>query len=95
MAAAMLLILRSAGVLANHSTRFTPPRVQFPDLAIRLVYGQFRSHFRGEEHCEGCALIKNAADGAPRFGSAEAWRRLGTMHHISTAVEQLRLLPST
>jgi Beta protein len=78
------------------STRFTQPSIQFPDLATRLVYGgHLRAYFRGAKHCEGCASIKAAADGAPRFGSAEAWRRLGTMHHISTVVEQLRVLPAT
>jgi hypothetical protein len=77
------------------STRFTQPRIQFPELATRLVYGHLRSSFRGQRHCEGCASIKAAADGASGFGSAEAWRRLGTMHHISTVVEQLRVLPST
>jgi Beta protein len=82
-------------LVKGESTRFRQPSVQFPELATRLAYGHLRSHFRGENHCEGCALIKAAADGAPRFGSAEAWRRLGTMHHISTVVEQLDLLPST
>jgi hypothetical protein len=77
------------------STRFTQPSIQFPELATRLVYGHLRTHFRGANHCEGCASIKSAADGAPRFGSAEVWRRLGTMHHISTVIEQLRNLPST
>jgi hypothetical protein len=82
-------------LLKGESTRFKQPSVQFPDLATRLVYGHLRSHFRGATHCEGCASIKAAADGAPRFGSAEAWRRLGTMHHISTVAEQLRVLSST
>jgi len=77
------------------STRFTQPSIQFPELATRLVYGHLRTHFRGANHCEGCASIRAAADGAPGFGSAEVWRRLGTTHHISTVVEQLRTLPST
>ncbi len=77
------------------STRFIQPSIQFPELATRLVYGHLRACFRGATHCAGCASIKAAADGAPGFGSAEAWRRLGTMHHISTVVEQLGVLPST
>jgi Beta protein len=79
-------------LIKGESTRQVQPSLQFPELAIRLVYGELREHFRGEKHCEGCKSIKAAADGAPRFGSAEAWRRLGTIHHISTVTEQLRLL---
>jgi Beta protein len=82
-------------LVKGESTRFRRARVQFPELAIKLVYGDLRSHFRGQNHCEGCAAIKAAADGARGFGSAEIWRRLGTMHHISTVAEQLRLLPSS
>lgn len=77
------------------STRFTPPSIQFPELARTLVYGHLHVHFRGANHCEGCASIRMVADRAPNFGSPEAWRRLGTMHHISTVVEQLGTLPST
>lgn len=82
-------------LVKGESTRFRRARVQFPELAFKLVYGDLRSHFRGQNHCEGCAAIKAAADGARGFGSAEVWRRLGTMHHISTVAEQLRLLPSS
>jgi Beta protein len=77
----------------GESTRVRLAKTQFPELAIRLVYGQFQSHFRGRNHCEGCVSIKAAADGVTGFGSAGVWRRLGTIHHISTVVEQLRLLP--
>ena len=31
--------------------------------------------------------------GAPSFGSAERWRRIGTIHHIARTVSQLRSLP--
>jgi hypothetical protein len=77
------------------STRFRRPTVQFHELARKLVYGELQSYFRGQNHCEGCTGIRSAADGAQGFGSAEVWRHLGTMHHISTVAEQLRLLPSS
>src|SRR5215471_17663830 len=70
-------------LIKGESTRFTRPSAQFPDLATRLVYGHLQSHFAGPSHCQGCASMKAAADGAPKFGSAETWRRLGTIHHIS------------
>ncbi|MCY3706448.1 MAG: hypothetical protein OXH08_13280 [Gammaproteobacteria bacterium] len=76
------------------STRLRLPSVQFPRLAKQLVYGHLRRHFRGEAHCEGCASIKAAADGRPRLGSAEVWRRLGTIHHITAVTQTLRSLPA-
>ncbi len=77
----------------GESTRSTPPSEQFPILATRLVYGHLGSHFAGPGHCDGCASMKDAADGAPRLGSAEAWRRLGTIHHITTVMQGLASLP--
>jgi Beta protein len=81
-------------LIKGESTRFTRPGVQFPELATRLVYGHLRGNFAGASHCEGCASMKAAADGAPRFGAAEAWSRLGTIHHISTVIQGLDSLPS-
>ena len=80
-------------LIKGESTRFTVPSVQFPELATRLVYGHLRSHFAGSSHCVGCMSIKAAADGASGFGSAEAWRRLGTIHHISMVRQGLDSLP--
>jgi hypothetical protein len=80
-------------LIKGASTRITPPSEQFPALATRLVYGAYRQWFRGESHCAGCRGMKAAADGAPRLGSAEAWRRLGTIPHITTVVESLTSLP--
>lgn len=80
-------------LIKGESTRFRPPSVQFPQLATRLVYGHLQSHFAGAAHCAGCALMKSAADGAPGLGSAEAWRKLGTVHHISTVMQGLGSLP--
>ena len=79
-------------LIKGESTRRTPPSRQFPVLATRLAYGFLRSHFAGADHCVGCESIKNAADGAPRLGSPEAWRRIGTTHHITTVMEDLASL---
>ncbi len=80
-------------LIKGESTRRTLPSEQFPALATQLVYGHLKSHYAGAAHCEGCRGIKAAADGQPRFGSAEAWRRLGTIHHITTALQAVQSLP--
>lgn len=80
-------------LIKGESTRFNPPGQQFPALATQLVYGHLKTHYYGPSHCEGCKSMKAAADGAPRLGSAEVWRRLGTIHHITTTVEELGALP--
>ena len=80
-------------LIKGESTRNKPPSVQFPALATKLVYGSLRSHFFGTRHCDGCASMKEAADWGGRFGSAEVWRRLGTIHHITTATLGLDSLP--
>lgn len=74
-------------------TRVTPPSEQFPELATRLAYGHLRGSFQGAQHCAGCESVNAAADGRGRFGSLEAWRRLGTIHHITTVVQSLAALP--
>lgn len=79
-------------LIKGESSRRTRPSVQFPRLATQLVYGHLRNHFAGESHCAGCESMKRAADGAPNLGSAEAWRRLGTIHHITRVVEDLQAL---
>jgi hypothetical protein len=76
-------------LIKGESTRAVPPSEQFPELATRLVYGHLRQQFAGVEHCAGCRGMKNAADGLPSYGSAEAWRKLGTIHHISTVMQGL------
>lgn len=82
-------------LIKGESTRRRRPSVQFPWLAKQLVYGHLRDHFRGKPHCEGCASIKAAADGQPGLGSAEVWRRIGTVHHISEVTRSLRSLPGS
>ncbi len=79
-------------LIKGESTRAVLPSVQFPELAKRLVYGQLKARFAGLSHCAGCGGIKRAADGADGFGSAEVWRKLGTIHHISTVIDGLAAL---
>jgi hypothetical protein len=80
-------------LIKGESTRATPASEQFPELATRLVYGHHRHDFAGPAHCPGCLSMKAAADGSPRLGSAEAWRRLGTIHHVTKVAEALVALP--
>lgn len=82
-------------LIKGESTRRNPAKKQFPVLAKRLAYGHLQDHYRGESHCEGCASIKRAADGHPRLGSAEVWRRIGTIHHITEVTRTLRSLPES
>ena len=74
-------------LVKGESTRSVAPSVQFPQLATQLVYGRLRSFFAGAGHCAGCQMAKDAADGARGFGSAEVWRRIGTIHHITTVIQ--------
>lgn len=77
-------------LIKGESTGITVPSVQFPKLAQILVYGHLKSMFRGQAHCNGCASMKSAADGRSGLGSAGVWRRLGTIHHITSVVEDLQ-----
>lgn len=79
-------------LIKGESTRRRLPSIQFPELATQLVYGHLRAHYAGEDHCRGCASIKAAADGQGGFGSAEAWRRIGTAHHITVVTEALKAM---
>ena len=76
-------------LIKGESTRSTLPSSQFPALATRLVYGHLQQHFAGENHCLGCGAMKAAADGADGYGSAGAWRTLGTVHHLSAVMQGL------
>lgn len=75
------------------STKKVEPSVQFPQLATKLVYGHLSQYFAGASHCRGCGGMHDAANGAPKLGSPEAWRRLGSIHHITTTVDQIAALP--
>jgi Beta protein len=77
------------------STRKSPPSQQFPVLAYRLVNGSLKGSFQGDAHCAGCSSMVAAAAGAPKLGSPEVWRHLGTIHHLTTVTEQLAALSWT
>lgn len=82
------LLVKGEGTKSNLAS------YQFPGLATQLVYGQLQRDFKGPGHCEGCEMAKLSADGAPRLGSAEVWRRIGTIHHITSVVQDdLAALP--
>jgi hypothetical protein len=80
-------------LIKGESTKNALPSDQFPVLATRLVYGHLRGSFSGPTHCRGCELMKNAADGAQNLGSPAVWRKLGTIHHMTTVMDGLAALP--
>lgn len=92
-AAVRYAALNSWLLIKGVGTRTSLPSTQFPKLARQLVYGQLNSRFYGVDHCHGCLSIKASADGAPKLGSPEAWRMIGTIHHITTVVNDLAALP--
>ena len=82
-------------LVKGESTRSKRATVQFPLLANDLVYGQFHSIFAGPRHCAGCEMAQASADGREGLGSAEVWRRIGTIHHMTTVLQDgLGSLPS-
>ncbi len=80
-------------LIKGEIARFKRPSVQFPELATALVYGRLQQYFYQAGHCSGCLSIQHCADGQPGHGSQEAWRRYGTIHHITRALEDLEALP--
>ena len=80
-------------LVKGQGSRAVPLRQQFPNLAAKLVQGSLHQYFCGAGHCSGCEAAAEAAGGAPKLGSAEAWRRIGTVHHISVVAESLAALP--
>ena len=79
-------------LLKGRGTRKASTKIQMPKLARELVAGGLRVHFRGPDHCAGCRRIQEAAGGAPGAGSLMTWRRIGTVHHITTTVEAIQRL---
>jgi len=80
-------------IIRGESIKRTPPRTQFPRLAAQLTGGPLQSYYSGPQHCAGCELIQNAAGGASGLGSLEVWRRIGTIHHITSVIDNLSSLP--
>ena len=79
-------------LVKGHSRERTPLARQLPLLARKLVEGGLKAHFAGGDHCEGCGGAVECAAGAKGFGTPEAWRRLGTIHHITNTVLQIQSL---
>jgi hypothetical protein len=79
-------------LIKGKGTRMVAPSIQFPRLARRLTQGDLAANFAGANHCQGCAGMAAAASGVGGYGSAEAWRRLGTVHHITTVMDGLASL---
>lgn len=79
-------------LIKGESTDVTPSTVQFPQLAAQLTSGALSQYFAGAGHCVGCNAMVRAAGGAAGYGSAEAWRRLGTIHHLTRTSGDVRAL---
>lgn len=58
---------------------------QFGDLAEKAI----RATGARRKHCAGCEALYRARTASKGFGSAEVWRRYGTVHHITSVVEAL------
>ena len=80
-------------LIKGKGARVRRPSVQIPELATALVYGHLQQYFYQAGHCSGCLSIQHCADGQPGHGSPEAWRRYGTIHHITRVLEDLAELP--
>ena len=74
-------------LVKGESTRVKKPGIQFPQIAKSIVANKYGHHYKGAGHCTGCKLISDAANGAPKLGSLEKWRLIGTIHHVSTVLK--------
>lgn len=81
-------------IVKGESTKRVPAKQQFPILAERLIE-EHADRFDGSAHCQGCEDIVRTARGASGCGNAEAWRRIGTCHHITKTVESLNRVIET
>lgn len=79
-------------LVKGESTKVRKSSTQFPKIAKSIVTNRYGSHYRGRQHCTGCKLIDDAAIGAPNLGSAEKWRLIGSIHHVSTVLKDLSAL---
>lgn len=75
-------------LVKGESTRVKKSSLQFPQIAKSIVTNKYGNHYKGAGHCTGCKLISDAANGAPKLGSLEKWRLIGTIHHISTVLKE-------
>jgi Beta protein len=79
-------------LVKGESTKKVRPTLQFPKIANRIVSNVHGRYYQGPTHCLGCENITNAALGAPKLGSLEAWRRIGFIHHLATVLQDLASL---
>lgn len=76
-------------LVKGESTKKIRAGLQFPKIAKRIVNNVHGRYYQGPTHCLGCEQINDAATGVPGLGSPEVWRRIGTIHHISTVLRDL------
>lgn len=76
-------------IIKGQSTRRQSGKVQYPSLAQVLVN---HARYYGPQHSPGCADAFACANGANGHGSPEAWRRIGTSHHLTVVTNQLALV---
>lgn len=62
---------------------------QTQDLSRLLIA---RPESQPATHCAGCDFIRRRAAGSPTPGNGTTWRYVGTVHHLTTVVEQLTSL---
>lgn len=74
-------------ILRGQSSKHQRLAAQYPNLAAQLIASS--PPYYGQAHCQGCRDAAACAAYAAGFGSPEAWRRLGTMHHLTVATAQL------
>lgn len=72
--------------IKGQSNKYQKSSTQLPHLAKALIGSNF---FYGGSHCYGCSSAISCAAGQAGFGSLEAWRKIGTAHHLSVVSSQL------
>lgn len=75
-------------LVKGESAKIKRPGIQFPKIAESIMTNQHGNYYKGAHHCTGCKMIYDAANNAPGIGSAEKWRLLGTIHHLSTVLQE-------
>ena len=60
---------------------------QFYDISETLINSP---HFYGRDHCKGCEFIDDCGTKKESTGNLTTWRWVGTAHHITVVVNQLR-----
>ena len=79
-------------LVKGESTKIKKPGVQFLKIAKEIVSNKYGHHYSGVNHCTGCRMINDAASGAPKLGSLEKWRLIGSIHHVTAVMKDLSAL---